>query len=95
MHRFETEGIDGLRDRPGRGRKSLLSKAKMQRIKKLVLKELPSDHGYDELRWTGPLLGEWIENQYGVKYQRAQIYNLLSGLGIEFYKKQGLVQTKV
>lgn len=95
VHRFEAEGIEGLKDRKGRGRKSLLSKDKMQRIKKLVLKELPSRHGYEEPKWTGPLLADWIEDKYGIRYQRAQIYNLLRRLGIEFYKKQGLVKSKV
>ena len=95
VHRFEAEGLDGLRNRKGRGRKTLLSKDKLDRIKKLVLKEPPSDHGYEDAKWTGPLLAEWIEAKYGIKYQRAQIYNLLRGLGIEFHKKQGLVNTKV
>lgn len=95
VHRFEAEGLEGLRDRKGRGRKSLLSTDKMQRIKSVVLKELPSDHGYKANKWTGPLLAKWIEAKYGVKYQRAQIYKLLRSLGIEFYKKHGLVKTKV
>ena len=95
VHRFEAEGLDGLTNRKGRGRKSLLSKEKMQRIKKVVLNELPSDHGYKAIKWTGPLLAKWIETKYGIKYQRAQIYKLLRSLGIEFYKKQGLVKIKV
>ncbi len=95
VHRFEAEGLDGLKNRKGRGRKSLLSKGKMQRIKMVVLKELPSDHGYEGGKWTGPILADWIESKYGVKYQRAQIYNLLRSLGIEFYKQQGLVKIKV
>ncbi|MEJ7736798.1 MAG: helix-turn-helix domain-containing protein [Chitinophagaceae bacterium] len=95
VHRFEAEGIDGLKNRKGRGRKSLLSKDKMQRIKTVVLKEFPSAHGYKAVKWTGPLLAKWIESKYGVKYQRAQVYNLLRGLGIEFHKKQGLVKTTV
>jgi transposase len=95
VHRFEAEGIDGLKNRKGRGRKSLLSKDKMQTIKTVVLKEFPSDHGYKAVKWTGPLIAEWIESKYGIKYQRAQVYNLLRSLGIEFHKKQGLVKTKV
>ncbi|HEY8659342.1 MAG TPA: winged helix-turn-helix domain-containing protein, partial [Hanamia sp.] len=63
----------------------------LERIKTLVLKERPSDHGYENNKWTGPLLAEWIENNFGIKYQRAQIYNLLRKLGIEFHKKQGLI----
>lgn len=92
VHRFEEEGIDGLKNRQGRGRKSQLSKSQMQAIKKLVLRELPSDHGYEQTRWTGPLLASWIEKKYAIKYERAQIYNLLRRLGIGFYKQQGLVK---
>lgn len=95
VHRFESEGLEGLRDRKGRGRKSLLAKDKMQKIKTLVLKEHPSDYGYEDTKWTGPLLATWIEAKYGITYQRAQIYNLLRSLGIEFHKKQGLVKIKV
>jgi transposase len=95
VHRFEEQGVDGLRNRKGRGRKSQLSKAQMQRIKRLVLKEPPTDHGYEQSRWTGPLLADWVEINYEIKYERAQIYNLLRKLGIVFYKNQGLVQTEV
>lgn len=95
VHRFEEEGLDGLRNRQGQGRKSQLSKLQMAVIKKVVLKELPSDHGYEQARWTGPLLASWIEKQYSIKYERAQIYNLLRKMGIEFYKEQGLVKKRV
>ena len=95
VHRFELEGTDGLRNRTGRGRKSQLSKSQMQRRKKLVLRELPADHGYEQNRWTGPLLANWIESSYAIRYERAQIYNLLRKLGIEFSKKQGLIKIDV
>ena len=95
VHRFEAEGLDGLRNKKGRGRKSMLSNEKMQKIKKVVLNDLPSDHGYKSIKWTGPILAEWIDTKYGIKYQRAQVYKLLRSLGIEFYKKQGLVKIKV
>jgi transposase len=95
VHRFEEEGLDGLRNRKGRGRKSQLSKSQMQRIKNLVLKEKPMNHGYEQSRWTGPLLANWIESKYAIRYERAQIYNLLRRLGIEFNKKLGLIQIDV
>jgi len=56
--RFEAEGLDGLKNSNGRGKKSLLSKEKKQRIKKVVLKKLPSDHRYNANKWTGPLLAK-------------------------------------
>lgn len=90
VHRFESEGLEGLKDRKGRGRKSMLPKNKLERIRRLVLQEHPSDHGYNAPRWTGPLISEWIEDNYGIKYQKVQIYRLLRKQGIEFKKKQGL-----
>lgn len=95
VHRFEDEGIQGLRDRKGRGRKALLSKDKLKRIRSLVLRESPSDHGYNAGKWTGPLLAQWIEHNYGIQYQKAQIYNMLEKLGIKFHKKEGLVETDI
>lgn len=91
VHRFENEGLEGLRNRKGRGRKSSLTQKKLERIKTLVLKEDPSQHGFNASRWTGPLIGEWIKNNYGVKYQKAQVYKLLRKQGIEFQKKHGFI----
>ena len=62
--------------------------------RKLAVEPMDSNApaGYQETKWTGPLLAAWIETKYGIKYQRAQIYNLLRSLGIEFYKKKGLIK---
>ena len=92
VHRFENEGLEGLKDRKGRGRKALLSKDKLKRIKSLVLRENPSNNGYKAVKWTGPLLARWIESNYGIRYQKAQIYNMLGRLGIGFQKTRGLVE---
>jgi hypothetical protein len=37
VHKFEKEGIDGLRDKAGRGRKSKLDPLQLQRVKGLLL----------------------------------------------------------
>jgi len=91
VHRFEKEGIEGLKDKKGRGRRSALSNEKLERIKDLILKEKPTDYGYQSEKWTGPLLADWIKTEYGLMYQKAQIYNLLGKVGIAFEKKQGLI----
>ncbi|WP_170132733.1 helix-turn-helix domain-containing protein [Pedobacter cryoconitis] len=91
VHRFEKEGIEGLKDKKGRGRRSALSDEQLARIKVLVLKEAPRDHGFQTERWTGPLLAQWIKKEYGLEYQKAQIYNLLEKVGIAFEKKAGLI----
>lgn len=91
VHRFEKQGIEGLKDKSGRGRKSALSDQQLDRIKTLVLAENPRKYGFQAEKWTGPLLVQWINNEYGLEYQKAQVYNLLDKIGIAFEKKLGLI----
>jgi len=88
-HRFEKEGINGLRDKPGRGRTAGLNKEQRERIA-VLLGEPPATYGYNTATWTGPMLIEWIEKQYGLVYKRAQIYNIIKSLGFTYQKGRGL-----
>lgn len=88
VHRFEKEGIEGLRDKKGRGRTSRLSETQRNRIRRL-LSESPEDYGYNNATWTGPMLIEWIKNEMGVTYQKAQIYNILKSLGYSYQRGKG------
>ena len=92
VHRFDKEGVEGLKNRKGRGRRSTISNEQLNRIKQLVLKEAPGDHGFQSEKWTGPLLTQWIKKEYGLEYQKAQIYNLLRKVGITYKKKIGLAE---
>lgn len=89
VHRFEEEGIDGLRDKIGRGRTSRLSVEQSKRIS-LLLNESPAAHGYNSATWTGPMLIEWISKTYGIVYKRAQIYNVIKSLGYTYQKGRGI-----
>lgn len=89
VHRFEQEGIEGLKDKEGRGRTSRLNELQHLRIKEL-LKEQPEDHGYNSATWTGPMLMEWIEKEYGIVYKKAQIYNVIKTLGFTYQKGRGI-----
>ena len=60
VHRFEKEGIDGLRDKEGRGRIARLNKEQREGLS-LLLNEQPDKHGYHSATWTGPMVIEWIE----------------------------------
>ena len=91
VHRFEKEGLDGLKDKKGRGRKTLLSEKQLDKLRFLILKESPKNYGFDSEIWTGPLLTNWIKQEYNIAYKQAQIYNLLKKVGIVFKKKEGLV----
>lgn len=92
VHRFEEEGLEGLKDKEGRGRRSELTDDQLVRIRKLVLEETPDQYDLNQTRWTGPLLTKWIKKEYGVGYQKGQIYKLLKNMGIAFEAKAGLVE---
>src|SRR5271163_3053928 len=47
VHRFEKEGVEGLKDKEGRGRTSRLSKEQEEEIKKVLISALPSDYGFN------------------------------------------------
>jgi transposase len=89
VHRFEKEGIDGLRDKEGRGRTHRLDKGQRIRIGSL-LKENPEKYGYNSATWTGPMLIEWIEKEYGISYKKAQIYNIIKALGFSYQRGRGI-----
>lgn len=89
VHRFEKEGIEGLRDKPGRGRKASLTEEQRYRIKEL-LKQPPADYGYNTSTWTGPMVIEWISKNFGIEYKKAQIYNIIKQLGFSYQKGKGI-----
>jgi transposase len=90
VHRFEKEGLDGLRDKPGRGRKSNLTLEQQKRLTELLEKESPQDYQYNTNTWTGPLLIDWISNHFNVTYKKAQIYNIIKSLGFSYQKSRGI-----
>jgi len=90
VHQFEKEGLDGLKDKTGRGRKPKLQTEQLQSVKDLLLNASPIDHGFNTATWTGPLLIEWINKQYGLLYKKAQIYNIIKTLGFSYQKGKGI-----
>lgn len=91
VHRFEREGLEGLIDRGGKGRKPNLSVKEMSQIKNTILKKSPAEFGYSSKRWTGPLLLKWINREYGTAYTTTAIYKLLDKIGVEFQNGKGYV----
>lgn len=90
VHRFDEEGLDGLRDKQGRGRKPNLSPEQLDRLTKLIANETPLDYGYNTETWTGPLLIDWIDKHFNVAYKKAQIYNIIKLLGFSYQKARGI-----
>lgn len=89
VHRFEKEGIEGLRDKEGRGRTPRLTDTQRKQIV-VVLNERPEKYGYNTATWTGPMLIEWVEKEFGISYKKAQIYNIIKELGFSYQKGRGI-----
>lgn len=89
VHRFEQEGIEGLKDKPGRGRKPSLTPEQMETLSDLLLNGSPVDHHYNTETWTGPILIDWVGKNFGIEFKKAQIYNIINQLGFSYQKAKG------
>ena len=83
--RFDAEGIEGLRIKPGRGRHSRLSKEQKYQLQGDLLKT-PEEFGYNTANWSGPLMRSHILKTFQVDYKSAAIYNLMHELGFSFQR---------
>lgn len=89
VHKFELEGLEGLRDKPGRGRIHRLTQENRERVKELLSNESPEEFGYNTSTWTGPIVIDWIKKHMDVCYGKAQIYNIIKSLGFSYQKSRG------
>lgn len=90
IHRFNKYGVEGLKDEQRSGRKPRLSNEELEKIKATVLNKQPVEYNYNSSTWTGPLLIDYIEKQFGVKFKRAQIYNIMKKMGLSYQKGKGI-----
>jgi len=90
VHRFEEGGLEGLKDKEGRGRKERLSLNQKQTIVFLLKNESPEKFGYNTGTWTGPLLISWIIKEFDIEFKKAQIYNIIKALGFSYQKGKGI-----
>jgi transposase len=86
VHRFEESGVEGLKDKPKSGRIPKLTSENLIELSNVLKNNRPEEYGYNTATWNGPILREFIEKHYGVKYQKAQTYNLLKKLGFTYQK---------
>ncbi len=75
--RFNEEGIEGLRDREGRGRRAKLTESDYKQLKTILLTQTPEDFGFDSKIWNGQIITDLIKKEFGVDYRKANIYIML------------------
>jgi transposase len=79
--RYNGEGVDGLSDRPGRGRPCRLTAVQLEQLRlRIDTGPLPED-GTCTLR--GPEVRALLKREFGVAYSLAAVYFLLPRLGYE------------
>jgi transposase len=86
VHRFEQDGLEGLRDKNKSGRKTRLQKQQLEEVKNVLQNNRPDEFGYNTSTWNGPLVIDLIKTKFGVEYKKANIYNLLKTLGFSYQK---------
>jgi transposase len=85
VHRFNAEGIEGLRDRPHTGRPSRLSEGQMAACRAVVLRG--PDIERDGLSsWTAKDLCRIVEQRYKVGYSDNGMLKLLKSLDLSWQK---------
>lgn len=77
---YNAEGADGLRPRPLPGRAPRLSVEQREQVARVV-EAGPQAAGFQSGMWTGALVGQWIEQEFGVHYHPQHIPRLLHQLG--------------
>lgn len=90
VHRFNKEGLPGLLDKQIPGRKPKLTEIEKEKIKRVVLEDLPEKHGYNSATWTGPMLIDYIGKKFGINYKKAQIYKILAKMNLTYQKSKGI-----
>ena len=85
--RFDAEGVEGLRIKPGRGRRPRLTQDQKYQLQSNLLNS-PEMYGYNTANWSGPLLQEYIKTMYKVDYKLAAVYNLMHELGFSFQRSK-------
>lgn len=77
----QTGNIQSLRDQPGKGRKTRLTKNQLALIEKAV-KISPEKAGLKAKQWNGTLLAEYITEKLGVELKIRQCQRMLQKFGV-------------
>ena len=85
VHRYNAEGVDGLRDRPRAGRPCRLDEGRQATLKALILKG-PKLERDGCVAWRARDLFGLVERRFGVRYSETGMLRLLKGLDLSWQK---------
>src|SRR5690349_18781389 len=85
VHRYNAEGIEGLRDRPRPGRPCALDEGQQAALKGLILRG-PRLERDGCVAWRARDLRGLVERRFGVRYSESGVRRLLRGLDLSWQK---------
>jgi transposase len=85
VHRYNAEGVAGLRDRPRPGRPCALDEGRQAALKGLILRG-PRLERDGCVAWRARDLCALVEERYGVRYGESGMLKLLKGLDLSWQK---------
>jgi len=77
---WKAHGLEGLKAKPAGHRRALLSPAQKEQLAGF-LEQGPAEHGLAKPFWTLPLVGQLVQQRFGVGYGQTQIWRLMHELG--------------
>ena len=85
VHRYNAEGVAGLRDRPRAGRPCRLDEGRQATLKALIFKG-PKLERDGCVAWRARDLCALVEERFGVRYGETGMLKLLKGLDLSWQK---------
>jgi transposase len=85
VHRYNEEGVEGLRDRPRPGRPCALDEGQQAALKAIILKG-PKLERDGCVAWRARDLCALVERRFGVRYGESGMVRLLKGLDLSWQK---------
>ena len=82
IKKYRNLGVDGLKMGHSPGAPPRLTPEQEEQVYEVVLNRTPSEVGLKTtMNWTSPLVREWIQREFGVRYANRSVLNLLQRLG--------------
>ena len=86
VHRYNTEGVEGLRDRPRPGRPCALDEGQQAALKAAMVLRGPNLERDGCVAWRARDLRALVEERVGVRYGESGMLKRLKGLDLSWQK---------
>ena len=90
VHQFNENGLDGLRDKEGRGRKRTLNEEQETSLEK-ALRKRPRDVGIEANLWDGKTISAFVKKSFEVDLGVRQCQRLLGQLNFRLRKPRPVI----